>query len=55
MPYNRLRKRGEVEQAQDTELSILTEIRDLMAADETTRPGRRPSSDNAKTTSAEES
>ena len=30
VPYNRLRKRGEVEQAQDTELSILTEIRDLL-------------------------
>jgi large conductance mechanosensitive channel len=33
MPYNRLRKRGEVEQASDTELSILTEIRDLLSAD----------------------
>jgi large conductance mechanosensitive channel len=55
VPYNRLRKRGEVEQAQDTELSILTEIRDLMAADGTTRPGRGPSPDSAKTTSAENS
>ena len=32
LPYNRLRKRGEVEQAQDTELAILTEIRDLLAS-----------------------
>jgi large conductance mechanosensitive channel len=55
VPYNRLRKRGEVEQAQDTELSILTEIRDLMAVDGTTRPGRGPSPDSAKTTSAEKS
>ena len=31
MPYNRLRKKGEVEQAQDTELAVLTEIRDLLA------------------------
>src|SRR6059058_2337620 len=31
MPYNRLRKKGEVEQAQDTELSLLTEIRNLLA------------------------
>src|ERR1700733_2729648 len=30
-PYNRLRKKGEVEQAQDTELSILTEIRNILA------------------------
>jgi large conductance mechanosensitive channel len=31
VPYNRLRKKGEVEQAQDTELSLLTEIRNLLA------------------------
>ena len=55
LPYNRLRKRGEVEQAQDTELSILTEIRDLMAVDGTTRPERGPGPDNAKTTSTEKS
>ena len=30
-PYNRLRKKGEVEQAQDTELAILTEIRNILA------------------------
>lgn len=55
VPYNRLRKRGEVEQAQDTELSILTEIRDLMAVDGTTRPESGPGPDNAKTTSTEKS
>src|SRR3954449_10114511 len=31
LPYNRLRKKGEVEQAQDTELSLLTEIRNILA------------------------
>jgi large conductance mechanosensitive channel len=52
VPYNRLRKRGEVEDAKDTELSMLTEIRDLLAADgrhavPTTGPG------TAHTTSAD--
>jgi large conductance mechanosensitive channel len=47
VPYNKWRKRGEVEQAEDTELSILTEIRDLLAAGgqraaSTTRPGADP-------------
>ena len=60
VPYNRLRKQGEVEQAQDTELSILTEIRDLLAADgqraaHTTGPGTGRSPDTAKTTSADKS
>jgi large conductance mechanosensitive channel len=32
VPYNKLRQRGEVEQAKDTELGILTDIRDLLAA-----------------------
>jgi large conductance mechanosensitive channel len=31
LPYNTLRKRGEVEQAEDKELTLLTEIRDLLA------------------------
>ncbi len=39
LPYKKLRERGEVEQAQDTELSLLTEIRDLLSA---RRPSRRP-------------
>jgi large conductance mechanosensitive channel len=47
VPYNKLRQRGEVKQAKDTELSMLTEIRDLLAADShhaasTTRPGADP-------------
>lgn len=57
VPYNRLRKKGEVEQAQDTELSLLTEIRNLMAdgrSEETvTGPGTGPSPDTAKHTSAD--
>src|ERR1700759_2706405 len=31
LPYKKLRARGEVETAQDTELSMLTEIRDILA------------------------
>ena len=31
LPYNTLRKRGEVKQAEDTELSLLTQIRDLLS------------------------
>ncbi len=61
MPYNRLRKRGEVEQAQDTELAILTEIRDLLASNgqgagrhgTVTGPGTGPRPDTATTTSAD--
>ncbi len=58
LPYNTLRKRGEVEQAQDTELTLLTEIRDLLSSDgqagrHTTGPGTGPSPDTAKTTSAD--
>src|ERR1700689_4789730 len=32
LPYNTLRKGGEVKQAEDTELSLLTQIRDQLAA-----------------------
>lgn len=57
MPYNRLRKKGEVEQAQDTELSLLTEIRNLLkdgtSAETVTGPGTGPSPDTAETTSAD--
>ncbi|MEX3654373.1 MULTISPECIES: large-conductance mechanosensitive channel protein MscL [Mycolicibacterium] len=60
LPYKKLRERGEVEQAQDTELSILTEIRDLLAANGTvdtgkhvSGPGTGPSPDTAKYTSAD--
>ena len=56
-PYNRLRKKGEVEQAQDTELSLLTEIRDLMSdggsGKHVTGPGTGPSPDTAEYTSAD--
>jgi large conductance mechanosensitive channel len=61
MPYNRLRKKGEVEQAQDTELTLLTEIRNLLAATNgqsgkhVSGPGTGPSPDTAKTTSADKS
>ena len=61
VPYNRLRKRGEVEQAQDTELSLLTEIRDLMydgngaSSKHVAGPGTGPSPDTAETTSADKS
>jgi large conductance mechanosensitive channel len=57
VPYNRLRKRGEVEQAQDTELSLLTEIRNLLAGEtdgkHVTGPGTGPSPDTANTTSGD--
>ena len=58
-PYNRLRKKGEVEQAQDTELSLLTEIRDLLndggngGGKHVTGPGTGPSPDTAEYTSAD--
>jgi large conductance mechanosensitive channel len=57
VPYNRLRKKGEVEQAQDTELSLLTEIRNLLrdgsSAETVAGPGTGPSPDTAATTSAD--
>jgi large conductance mechanosensitive channel len=57
LPYNTYRKRGEVEQAQDTELTLLTEIRDILRSDGQApadeRPGRGPSPDTAETTSAD--
>jgi large conductance mechanosensitive channel len=62
LPYKKLRERGEVEQAQDTELSILTEIRDLLhsanngptgEAVHVTGPGTGPSPDTATHTSGD--
>ena len=59
LPYNRLRKKGEVEQAQDTELTLLTEIRNILAetngssGKHSDGPGSGPSPDTAKTTSAD--
>ena len=61
VPYNKLRKKGEVEQAQDTELAILTEIRNILAetngssGKHVTGPGTGPSPDTAETTSADRS
>jgi large conductance mechanosensitive channel len=61
VPYSRLRKKGEVEQAQDTELSLLTEIRNILAETDgqtgktVTGPGTGPSPDTAKHTSADRS
>jgi large conductance mechanosensitive channel len=57
VPYNRLRKKGEVEQAQDTELTLLTEIRNVLrdgaSAETVTGPGTGPSPDTAKFTSGD--
>jgi large conductance mechanosensitive channel len=58
LPYKKLRERGKVEQAQDTELSLLTEIRNLLADNsgtprQVTGPGTGPSPDTAETTSAD--
>jgi len=40
LPYNTLRKRGEVEQADDAQIVLLTEIRDLLAQDTDGSSGR---------------
>lgn len=60
LPYKKLRERGEVEQAQDTELSLLTEIRNLLAetngdssGKHVSGPGTGPSPDTAAHTSAD--
>lgn len=61
LPYKKLRERGEVEQAQDTELSILTEIRNILkdandgdsAGKHVSGPGTGPNPDTAKQTSAD--
>ena len=56
VPYNRLRKKGEVEQAQDTELGLLTEIRNLMrdgSSETVAGPGTGPNPDTAKHTSGD--
>jgi large conductance mechanosensitive channel len=59
LPYKKLRERGEVEQAQDTELSLLTEIRNIMvetngsSGKHVTGPGTGPSPDTARYTSAD--
>jgi large conductance mechanosensitive channel len=61
VPYNRLRKKGEVEQAEDTELSLLAEIRNILAetngqvGKHVSGSGSGPSPDTAETTSADSS
>jgi large conductance mechanosensitive channel len=40
LPYNTLRKRGEVEQADDAQIVLLTEIRDLLAQTNGSSSGR---------------
>jgi large conductance mechanosensitive channel len=40
LPYSRLRKQGEVEQADDAQVVLLTEIRDLLAETDGDSPGR---------------
>ena len=40
LPYNTLRKRGEVEQADDAQVVLLTEIRDLLAETNGEAPSR---------------
>ncbi|HZC50910.1 MAG TPA: large-conductance mechanosensitive channel protein MscL [Mycobacterium sp.] len=42
LPYNTLRKRGEVEQADDAQVVLLTEIRDLLAQTNGEGPGGAP-------------
>ena len=41
LPYNTLRKRGEVEQADDAQIVLLTEIRDLLAQSDGNSSGKR--------------
>lgn len=61
LPYKRLRQKGEVEQAQDTELTLLTEIRNILAETSgssgahSSGPGTGPDPDTAETTSADKS
>ena len=40
LPYNTLRKRGEVEQADDAQIVLLTEIRDLLAQTDGSSSGK---------------
>jgi large conductance mechanosensitive channel len=63
LPYNTLRKRGEVEQADDAQIVLLTEIRDLLAqtTDGTSgrhggvgQPGQAPPPDHGPRADAED-
>ena len=46
LPYNRLRKQGEVEQADDAQIVLLTEIRDLLAKTNGSSSGRHGGPDS---------
>jgi large conductance mechanosensitive channel len=46
LPYNRLRKQGEVEQADDAQIVLLTEIRDLLAQTNEGSSGRHGGTDS---------
>ncbi len=51
LPYNTLRKRGEVEQADDAQIVLLTEIRDLLAQTNSDSSGRHGGTAKAPTPS----
>jgi large conductance mechanosensitive channel len=51
LPYNTLRKRGEVEQAEDAQIVLLTEIRDLLAQTDGASSGRHGGADKTPTPS----
>jgi large conductance mechanosensitive channel len=51
LPYNTLRKRGEVEQAEDAQIVLLTEIRDLLAQTDGASSGRHGGADTTPTPS----
>jgi large conductance mechanosensitive channel len=56
LPYNTLRKRGEVEQADDAQVVLLTEIRDLLAqtnGDSSGRHGEHPTPNHGPRADAE--
>jgi large conductance mechanosensitive channel len=49
LPYNTLRKRGEVEQADDAQIVLLTEIRDLLAQSDADLSGKHGGAATAPT------
>ena len=51
LPYDRLRKKGEVEQADDAQVVLLTEIRDLLAQTNGDSSGRHGGADHHPTPS----
>jgi large conductance mechanosensitive channel len=51
LPYNTLRRRGEVEQADDAQIVLLTEIRDLLAQTNGYSSGRHGGADKTPTPS----